>query len=606
MQSPPPVPALSLTTFLDPSVRSLLAPVAPALERLLMLDRLREAFGASLGGVPDGNAFGALLVELGVRYHVHPDDLARIPAAGPLAIVANHPFGMLEAAVLADILTRARPDVKFMANSILAAIPEMRDRCILVNPFGGRAATLANRIPLRRSIEWLRGGGALAVFPAGEVARFDLSRGAAVDRRWNPSVARLIRMAGCPALPVFFEGSNSLSFQLLGLLHPLLGTAALPRELLNKRGRMVELRIGRSVSAETLGSLPSDEAAMLYLRCRTDMLASRGLRPRAPRRIPIPFPAPRPAVRIPVATETPARALREEVQGLEPRQRLCEVNELAVYIATGERIPNTLREIGRLRELTFRAVGEGSGRALDLDGFDDWYLHLFLWNREKQEIAGAYRLCATPDVLPMRGIRGLYTSSLFHYQPEFFRRVGPALELGRSFVRPEYQRQIAPLFLLWKGIGHYVASRPDCPTLFGAVSVSNDYNPVSRDLLVSFLKRHSDPGLARLVKPRRAFHPGASGKWHAQVLSRFLTELEDLADPIADLEPDGKGVPILIRQYMKLGGRMLGFNVDAKFSNALDGLMLVDLRNTPLAKLARYMPPQEAARFLAWHRARCA
>jgi putative hemolysin len=606
MQTPAPAPAFSLTTFFDPPVRSLLAPVAPALDRLLMLDRLREAFGASLGGAREADAFGALLAELGVRYHVQPDDLARIPAKGPLAIVANHPFGMLEAAVLADILTRARPDVKFMANSILAAIPQMRDRFILVNPFGGRAATLENRIPLRRSIEWLRGGGALAVFPAGEVARFNLSRGAAVDRRWNPSIARLIRMAGCPALPVFFEGANSLSFQLLGLVHPLLGTAALPRELLNKRGSLVELRIGRPVSAETLASLPSDEAAMLYLRCRTDMLASRGLRPQAPRRIPIRLPVPKPAARVAVACETQPHVVRGEVQGLDAGQRLCEMNELAVYIAPGEQIPNTLREIGRLRELTFRAVGEGSGRALDLDIFDDWYLHLFLWNQEKQEIAGAYRLCATPDVLPRRGIRGLYTSSLFHYRPEFFRRVGPALELGRSFVRPEYQKQIAPLFLLWKGIGHYVATRPDCPTLFGAVSVSNDYNPVSRDLLVSFLKRHTDPGLAQLVKPKRPFHPAASSKWHAQVLSRFLTGLEDLTDPIADLEPDGKGVPILIRQYMKLGGRMLGFNVDAKFSNALDGLMLVDLRNTPLAKLSRYMPPREAARFLAWHRTRCA
>lgn len=603
MPTPAPVPALSLTTFFDPSVRSFLAPVAPAIERLLMLDRLRDAFGASLGGARDADAFGALLAELGVRYHVDSGDLARIPAEGPLAIVANHPFGMLEAAVLADVLTRARPDVKFMANSILAAIPQMRERFILVNPFGGRAATVENRTPLRRSIEWLRGGGALAVFPAGEVARFNLSRGAAVDRRWNPSIARLIRMAGCPALPVFFEGANSLSFQLLGMVHPLLGTAALPRELLNKRGTMVELRIGRPVPSDTLGSLQSDEAAMLYLRCRTDMLASRGLRPRAQRRIPIPLPVPKPAERIPVACETQPLAVREEVQCLVP---LCETNELTVYIAPGERIPNTLREIGRLRELTFRAVGEGSGRALDLDIFDDWYLHLFLWNREKQEIAGAYRLCATPDVLPRRGIRGLYTSSLFHYQPEFFRRVGPALELGRSFVRPEYQKQMAPLFLLWKGIGHYVAARPDCPTLFGAVSVSNDYNPVSRDLLVSFLKRHTDPALAQLVRPRRPFHPGASSKWHAHVLSRFLTDLADLADPIADLEPDGKGVPVLVRQYMKLGGRMLGFNVDAKFSNALDGLVLVDLRNTPLAKLARYMPPREAACFLAWHRTRCA
>ncbi len=571
-----------------------------------MLDRLREAFCISLRGVQDGDAFGALLAELGIGYHAPADDLARIPATGPLAIVANHPFGMLEAAVLADVLSRARPDAKFMANSILAAIPQVRDRFIFVNPFGGRAATLENRIPLRRCIEWLRGGGALVVFPAGEVARLNISRRAAVDRPWNPSVARLIRIAGCPVLPVFFEGANSLSFHLLGLVHPRLGTAALPRELLNKRGSTVGLRIGRPVPAETLGSLPSDEAAMLYLRCRTDMLASHGWRAQGPCRIPIPLAGSKRAEQTPVACETPPLVVCGEVQRLDPRQRLCEMNGLTVYIAPGEQIPKTLREIGRLRELAFRTVGEGSGRALDLDIFDEWYLHLFLWNQERQEIAGAYRLCATPDVLPRRGVRGLYTSSLFHYQPEFFRRIGPALELGRSFVRPEYQKQIAPLFLLWKGIGRYVASRPNCPTLFGAVSVSNDYNPVSRDLLVSFLKRHTDPALAQLVRPKRPFRPAASSKWHAHVLSRFLTDLEDLADPIADLEPDGKGVPILIRQYMKLGGRMLGFNVDAKFSNALDGLMLVDLRNTPLATLSRYMSREEAVRFLDRHRTRCA
>ena len=585
-------------------MRAILSPVEPALERFLMLDRLREAFCASLRDAREGDAFGALLAELGVAYHVPPADLARIPTTGPLAIVANHPFGMLEAAVLATVLLRVRPDVKFMANSILAAIPQMRDRFIFVNPFGGHAATVENRTPLRRSIEWLRDGGALAVFPAGEVSRLNVARRAAVDRTWSPSVARLIRIAGCPALPVFFEGANSLQFLLLGMVHPLLGTAALPRELLNKRGSTVELRIGRPVSAKKLSGLPSDEATMLYLRCRTDMLASRDVPAHVPRRFPIPLP--RQIALATVAEATPAPLLRREVQGLVARQRLCEMNGLSAYIAPGEEIPNILREIGRLRELTFRGVGEGSGRALDLDIFDNWYLHLFLWNEEKQEIAGAYRLCATPDVLPRRGIQGLYTSTLFQYRPEFFRRIGPALELGRSFVRPEYQKHMAPLFLLWKGIGHYVARRPDCPTLFGAVSVSNDYNPVSRDLLVSFLKRHTDPALTHLVRPRRPFRAAASSKWHAQVLSRFLTDLEDLTDPIADLEPDGKGVPILIRQYMKLGGRILGFNVDAKFSNALDGLVLVDLRNTPLATLSRYMPREEALRFLDRHRTRCA
>lgn len=572
-------------------MRALLSPIAPALERVLMLDRLEETFHAALLATRNGDAFGALLTELGVQYHMDAEDLARIPATGPLAIVANHPFGMIEAAVLAHVLTRVRSDVKFMANSMLAAIPTVRDRFIFVNPFGGPSATLENRVPLRRSIEWLRRGGALAVFPAGEVARLNLAHRAAVDRPWNPGVARLLRIAGCPVLPVFFEGANSLGFHLLCAVHPRLGTAALPRELLNKRGKTVRFHIGRPVPSKTLARLPSDEAAIEFLRCRTDMLASRSVSFR--------FAAPERSAE--VACETPSLLIRGEIQALDASQKLCAMNELSAYIAPAGRIPNTLREIGRLREIAFRAAGEGTGRALDLDVFDDEYLHLFLWNEEKREIAGAYRLCATPDVLPHRGVQGLYTSALFHYRPEFFRRIGPAIELGRSFVRPEYQKQFTPLLLLWKGIGRYVASRPDCPTLFGAVSVSNDYNPASRELLVSFLQRYTDPDLAQLVRPRHPFRLSASSRWQAHALSRFLENLEDLADPIADLESDGKSVPILIRQYLKLGGRMLGFNVDANFGNALDGLMLVDLRKTPPAALSRYMPREDAARFLRRH-----
>ncbi len=569
-----------------------------------MLDQLGTMFGAVLRDTGTADPFATLLSELAVDYRVEPGDLARIPATGPLAIVANHPFGMLEAAILAAILSRARSDVKLMANSMLAAIPQMHDRFIFVNPFGGREAILQNRAPLRSCVGWLRGGGALAVFPAGEVSRLDLRRRAVVDPPWSPAVARLIRAAGCPALPVFFQGANSLGFHLLGTVHPRLGTAALPRELLNKRGRTIDLRIGRLVPAGALRALASDEDAIKYLRCRTDMLLSRGGPARKPRRFSMPAAAPKTVP--PLAAETPAAAIEDEVARLGPEQKLAEVEDLAIYVASAPEIPHTLQEIGRLRELTFRAVGEGSGLACDLDAFDGWYQHLFLWNAQKREVAGAYRLGPTPDILAVRGIRGLYTSTLFHYRPELFSRIGPAIELGRSFIRPGYQKRFASLLLLWKGIGQYVVRRPDCAVLFGAVSISSDYNPVSRDLLVSFLKRQRDAGLARLVRPRRPFHPNASSNWHAHILSRFLNDLDELADPIADLEADGKGVPILIRQYTKLGGRMLGFNVDASFSNVLDGLILVDLRKTPQAALSRYLGGEGARTFLARHRTQCA
>ena len=257
-----------------------------------------------------------------------------------------------------------------------------------------------------------------------------------------------------------------------------------------------------------------------------------------------------------------------------------------------------LREIGRLRELTFRAESEGTGEPLDLDSFDQHYLHLFLWSKPAREVAGAYRLGPTPDLLPRFGAPGLYSSTLFHFSPELFGRIGPALELGRSFVRPEYQKRYAPLMLLWKGITRYVSDHPECAVLFGAVSISNDYNPVSRCLLVSFLETQKEAGLADLVRPRRPYRRSHATHLHELAVSRLLPDIDELSAPIADLERDGKGVPILIKQYMKAGGRVLGFNIDPHFSNVLDVLMMAALRRAPLPMLERYMGRERAAAFL--------
>jgi putative hemolysin len=292
--------------------------------------------------------------------------------------------------------------------------------------------------------------------------------------------------------------------------------------------------------------------------------------------------------------ETARELIVEETSRLNP---VCENEEFAVYLAGADAIPNALHEIGRLRELTFRGTGEGTGDALDLDRFDPHYLHLFPWSKVAREVAGAYRLGPTAELLPRFGVQGLYSSTLFRFDPQLFERMGPALEMGRSFVRPEYQKQYAPLLLLWKGITRYVAAHPECAVLFGAVSISNDYNPVSRSLLVGYLETKKECGLARLIKPRRSYRPNYRPKsgskptadWHARDVTHFSQDVEDLSAPIADLERDGKGVPILIKQYIKAGGRVLGFNVDPRFSNVLDVLMMADLRHAPQPILERYM-----------------
>ena len=589
----------SVSGILDEPLRSIFGPVEPAIQRLFSFDRLRAVFDAArCFGESDG-PIASLLALLQITIHVDPAELRRIPSSGPVVAVANHPFGLLEGAALAHLFPKIRPDVRILANSMLAAIPELREKCIFIDPFGRPDLAAANASALRECLAWLRRGGMIVAFPAGEVAHWNWKDGILADPPWNPTAARLAQLAGAAALPVFFKGANSVLFQVAGALHSRLRTASLPRELLNKRGRSVDLRIGHPISHATLQSFPDAREATEYLRCRTYLLdpagsSTSGAAPVAPRVAPL-----RSLRR--VAEAVPRHALAAEIGRLPPGRMLCAAGDLSVFLGTAKELPHLTREIGRLRETAFRQVGEGTGRCMDLDEFDRYYLHLFLWNRDAGEIAGAYRLGATPDILPRYGIRGLYTSTLFHFRKELFDRIGPAIELGRSFIRPEYQKQYAPLLLLWKGIGRYVASRPECAALFGGVSISNDYHPVSRHLIVKFLEAHRMEDLARMVEPRHAYRPAERLFRRTGAVHRTPAGIEDLSNLIAGLERDGKGVPILIRQYLKTGGRLLGFNVDRRFLNALDALILVDLRNLPSALLERYLGKPGAAAFSAWH-----
>jgi len=565
--------------FAEP-LRRFLAPVEPAIQKLLLVDRLQEIVQSAGRESRGRNIFERLLALLDVTCRIDAQDLERIPATGPAVVTANHPFGFLEAALLAAVLQRIRPDFKIVANALLAAATELREGFIFVNPYGGKESVRQNGKPVRECLQWLRSGGMLVLFPAGDVARLNWKDRGIVDPPWNGGVARLIRAAHCPAVPVYFKGSNGLGFQLIGALHPRLRTANLPREMLNKRGKVVEMRVGRPVAANSLETFDGDKEAIEYLRFRTYLLASRHERE--------PVRAASSSVTKPVAPETPGELLADEVGRLAP---VCANEEFEVYLAAADLIPNALREIGRLRELTFRRAGEGTGKPLDLDGFDPHYLHLFLWSRKAREIAGAYRLGPTAELLPRFGVRGLYSNTLFSFAPELFELTGPALELGRSFIRADYQKHYAPLLLLWKGITQYVAAHPECAVLFGAVSISNEYAAASRNLLVNFLETQKHASLAHLVKPRRPYRRSHGPAWRPRAL-------EELAEPIADLERDGKGVPILIKQCMRAGGRVLGFNIDPHFSNVVDALMMADLRGAPLALLERYMGRERAGIFL--------
>ena len=260
---------------------------------------------------------------------------------------------------------------------------------------------------------------------------------------------------------------------------------------------------------------------------------------------------------------------------------MLESGAFQVYCATADDLPAILPEIGRLRELTFRAAGEGTGFARDVDRFDQRYQHLFVWDRMRREIAGAYRVGAT-DVLG----DDLYTRTLFDYGESLLRQVGPALELGRSFVAPDYQRDFSPLLLLWKGIARLVARQPHYRRLFGVVSISDRYDTVSRQLLVKFLQAtRFDADLGRLVRARNPPPPPRSESMEAFTVER----LEHVSALVRQIEPDGKDIPVLLRQYLKLNAKLLGFTVDASFGNVLDGLILVDLDRVEPSILSRYM-----------------
>jgi putative hemolysin len=468
-----------------------------------------------------------------------------------------------------------------------------------VDVFGGVAAARTNAASYRQARAWLAGGGMVAVFPAGEVAHLRPEYWLVTDPPWQRGVARLVRRSGAAVVPIYFPGANGSLFQGAGLIHPGLRTALLPRELLNKRGREIEMRVGPPVEAAALERLGHDDQIVESLRMRTYALADRKrlaggaeaavVRPRLKRLLP-------------VAPAAPRRLLAAELAALPADQLLVRSGANEVWCVEARQIPELLREIGRQREIAFRLVGEGTGRALDLDRFDATYRHLILWDRAAGAVAGAYRLGEVDRLLAASGQSGLYTDTLFAYDPAFFRQLGPALELGRSFVAPDYQRSFGALLLLWRGIGRFIVANPRYRHLFGPVSISDSYQPISRVLMVGFLQAaHRAPELERLVRPRTPIVLPRRGHWDKRVASANCGGLEDLGALVADIEPDRKGVPILLKQYLRMAGRVVAFNRDPRFSGVWDCLLAVDLCRTPDALLARYLGKDGLAEFRAHH-----
>ncbi len=529
------------------------------------------------------------LEHLGVDIRLEGEPLESIPAEGPLVIVSNHPFGAIEGILLPALFMNRRPDLKILANYILQGIPELRDIFIPVDPFEGSNKAARNLGGLRAAMQHVRNGGALAIFPSGTVSHLHPMQREIVDPEWHATVGRIAHKANAQVLPLFFHGRNSYFFNFMGLIHPSARTALLAKELLRKRNSTITVSVGRVISPATLVELPDDTARTAYLRMRSYAMKP----PRKRRWAQAHDPAERKFE--PIAEPDPLTLLLEELKALPPRNVLVDESPWLIVESDMASSPGLIREIGRLREITFREVGEGSGLKRDLDEFDPTYRHLILWNSAEQCLVGSYRLGEVDAILAKQGPKGLYSTSLFRFDPVFFRKTSPALELGRAFVRQEYQKDYAPLLLLWKGIGRFILKRPGIRHLFGPVSVSLEYTPFSLKAIMAYLMfHHGAPEYAGLVFGRAAPHFR-----HASRRTRIdpgSMDWNTLSSIVRDME-GGRTIPILFKHYLKLNGRIATFHVDRSFGT-LDAFLTIDLLNVPPRMLGRFMGAEEAQRFL--------
>jgi len=582
--------------------RQLYRLLAPAIEGALGLRGLESIYQRAVAlqeSHPDGSNcrtwFESVLGAMDAAGEFEEPADFEFPGTGPLVIFANHPFGILDPVILAHYAARHRPDVKVMTNALLGAFEHLRPHIIPVNPFGGPTAAKENLAGMKEALSHLRRGGALVIFPSGEVSHYRPGRGIE-DPVWSSHVGSLVRRTQATVLPVFFPGRNSALFHAAGLIHPRLRTGLLLREFCNQRGTRAPMRVGTPLPFARLKKFADDEALTKFLRIHTFVLSGRRA---GTEEVPAP-----PANAATQRLEPGRRDILDEVTRLrEKGSRLVHQGGFGVYIAHCHEIPTTLQEIGRLREQTFRQVGEGTGLEVDLDRFDRHYEHLFLWDETQGRIAGAYRLGRADLILREYGPSGLYTSTLFKFEKPFLASLGSAVEMGRSFITRDYQRNLSSLPLLWRGIAQWMARNERYTKLFGPVSISKDYDSLSRKMMVEFLQEnclHED--LASYVKPRNPFRYLRGRRMMREFISANLRDVDDCSALISSVETDGKGIPVLLKHYLRLNGTILSFNVDKDFSSVIDGLILVDLTETEPRLLAKYMGEEQCRAWLARHR----
>lgn len=539
-----------------------------------------------------------VLEEVGVRYELPEGQLDRIPAEGGFITVSNHHFGSIDGLILCDIVLRKRKDYKLLTTFLLALVPNLKEGFLPVDNLSGKQdARSVNSI--RAALRHISEGGAIGFFPAGEVATYQKKEARTAigkepvieDKPWAANIIKLIKKSGLPVIPIYFDGTNSDNFHALGKIHRRLRTGRLIHELFNKQGTVVQVRIGKPIPAAELADMDVDTLGK-YLRNRTYALEASCL-PEAPI-----APA---ETREPIAQAEDPQLYREELARI-PQSILFESGDYRCYLASPSDIPHTLRELARLREIVFRAVGEGSGKALDTDIYDTYYKHLIVWNVPKQEIAGAYRIGLGYELMARpEKENAFYTSSLFQFQEGILPYLPKAMELGRTIVTPNYQRDVTTLKLLLSGI-LTAAVRLGVQYAIGPVSTTNDLPLFYKSLIYHYiLKNHALPEADKLLLPTHPLHPDFLRVDPDQLLAACHS-VDDLDRLVHTLSDSRFRLPVLMRKYISFGANILDFNVDPDFNDCVDGFVLLDFKKMPektFRAFSRFLTEEEQKKQLA-------
>jgi len=551
-----------------------LVSLAPLIIKALKLEKVNQLYAnhADTRGMEFADE---ILNELQVAYEFNAEELKNIPQHEPFIVVANHPYGGIDGLMLLRILTKSRPDFKIMANFILQLIPALKDNIVPVNPFETSNKTGINVSGIKKCLQALQEGHPIGIFPAGEVSSLQLNSFKISDKQWNPVVGKMILKAQVKVVPVYFSGHNSIIFNLLGLVHPALRTAKLPSELFNKSNEKIKIRIGKPISIKTINEFNNHNELLRFLRAKTYALESSFEIEHQSFITKLKFN--KPDEPQPIINETPTQLIEQDLAQLPEKCLLLTHDHFKVYITGARNIPSVLREISRLREITFREVGEGTNQSCDTDEYDLTYKHLFIWDELEKKIVGAYRI-GLGDVLHRRyKKKGFYLNELFKIHKDFSPVLKNSLELGRSFITKEYQRKPFSLMLLWKGVMAFLKLHPNrYKYLIGPVSISNSFTSLSKDLLVDFIKKnHFDETLAEQVKPRKKYKYQYKGEG-AALKDMSKNDIKALDNMIADIELAHTKIPVLLKKYLRQNAKIISFNIDPKFNNSLDGFLVME------------------------------